>query len=201
MLRSESMRIAEIQAQRFLTLVGAHEPPVPERVIAELPRIEVSRLHPFPISGASHWSHGRWMVALRASEPVTRQRFSLAHEFKHILDHRFAEVMYSAIPKDQRHRAVEQICDYFAGCLLMPRPWLKRAWGGGLQRLPALADRFGVSEVAMTVRLNQIGLIEPTARCDNGTQDWFVRTISPKVDRPFYTRSLHPVFGIEGVAA
>ena len=26
---------------------------------------------------------------------------------------------------------VEQICDYFAGCLLMPRPWVKRLYCSG----------------------------------------------------------------------
>ena len=77
---------------------------------------------------------------LDAAEPRVRQRFSLAHELKHIVDHRFADLIYSSLPADDRERLVEQICDYFAGCLLMPRPWLKSTYAQGLQQLPALAS-------------------------------------------------------------
>ena len=38
----EHLRIAELQASRFLQLVGVTEAPVPERVIVELPRLQVS---------------------------------------------------------------------------------------------------------------------------------------------------------------
>ena len=47
----------------------------------------------------------------------------------------------------------------------MPRIWVKRAWTSGVQQLPALARRFGVSQSAMQVRLLQIGLLDPPARC------------------------------------
>ena len=40
---TESLRIAELQAARFLNFVGVHEPAVPERVITELPKIQVTR--------------------------------------------------------------------------------------------------------------------------------------------------------------
>src|ERR1017187_3935957 len=84
--REEAMRIAELQAHRFLSLVSVTEAPVPERVIAELPRVQVERVSPFPVSGATHWASQRWLVVLNAAEPLVRQRFSLAHELKHILD-------------------------------------------------------------------------------------------------------------------
>ena len=180
--RSEAMRLAELQAQRLLALSGISQPPVPELIITELPRRRVRREHSFPVSGASAWSQQTWVIVLRSSEPTTRQRFSLAHEFKHILDHRFAEIIYGAIPDDQRQAAVEGICDYFAGCLLVPRPWLKRAWGNGLQTLPQLARHFGVSQAAMEVRLTQVGLIEPIERCDNSIDNWMTRRLIAKLD-------------------
>lgn len=37
------------------------------------------------------------------------------------------------VPAAERAAWVEQVCDYFAGCLLMPRPALKRAWTRGDQ--------------------------------------------------------------------
>ena len=152
--RTEALRIAELQATRFLELVGVTSGPVPEKVIAELPRVQVERMSPFPVSGATHWSNGRWLVILNRAEPITRQRFSLAHELKHILDHRFVADLYQGVNAADRQAWIEQVCDYFAGCLLMPRPWIKRAYTQGIQRLPDLAAAFGVSQIAIQVRLN-----------------------------------------------
>lgn len=192
--RSEAMRIAELQAQRFLKLTGITEPSVPERVIAELPRVQVERISPLPVSGATHWASQRWLIILNGAEPLVRQRFSLAHELKHILDHRFVDVLYSGMPADQRHVMIEQVCDYFAGCLLMPRPWLKWAWGNGIQTLPEIALHFGVSEAAANVRLNQIGLIAPTPRCGNRPNEWGWPELQSKLDRFTYSRSLAKAF-------
>lgn len=186
---SEALRIAELQTQRFLALVGVTQPPVPERIIAELPKIEITRLSPFPTSGASHWAAGRWLVAINGAEPLTRQRFSVAHEFKHIIDHRFVKLIYSALPESERHERIEQTCDYFAGCLLMPRPWVKRIYGSGVQDIPQLAQVFGVSQAAMTVRLNQIGLTDPVPRCLPIASDWTRRALEQIKDRPLYQRT------------
>ena len=170
--RTEAYRIAEMQATRFLRMVGADTPPVREEVISELPRIHVQRFSPLPVSGATQWSHGRWMILLNGAEPVVRQRFSLAHEFKHILDHRFIDILYQRIPDAERHEFIEGVCDYFAGCLLVPRAWLKRAWGDGIQQPAALAARFGVSQQAIQVRLSQVGLGERPARCSRIAPNW-----------------------------
>jgi Zn-dependent peptidase ImmA (M78 family) len=186
---SEALRLAELQAQRFLQHVGVSEAPVPERVIAELPKVKVNRMAPFPTSGATHWVQGQWLVVLNGSEAVTRQRFSLAHELKHILDHRFVRLIYSGFSEDERHAMVEQICDYFAGCLLMPRPWVKRAYCGGLQSLPALAKAFHVSQAAMTVRLNQIGLTPPQPRCLPAGSDWTYRMLKEFTTEATYERA------------
>jgi Zn-dependent peptidase ImmA (M78 family) len=188
--RAEAMRIAELQALRFLDLTRITEPSMPERVISELPRIQVERISPLPVSGATHWASQRWLVVLNGSEPLTRQRFSLCHELKHILDHRFVDVMYAAIPEEKRQAAIEQICDYFAGCLLMPRPWLKRAWGNGVQSTDQLAEMFGVSQAAVLVRLNQIGLIDSPKRCISPSDDWAYGQLKAQIDRFTYSRTL-----------
>lgn len=90
----QAMRIAELQAARFLERMEVKQAPVSEKLISELPRLEVERLRGLPASGASQWASQRWLVLLNASEPRERQRFSLAHEFKHIIDHRFADLIY-----------------------------------------------------------------------------------------------------------
>jgi len=185
---SEALRLCELQAQRFLAMSGITAPAVPERVIADLPRLRVARMSPFPTSGATHWSQGRWLVVVNASEPITRQRFSLAHELKHIIDHRFAKLNYSDFPDLERAEMVERICDYFAGCLLMPRPWVKRAYFSRTQHLPDLARIFGVSQAAITVRLNQIGLTDPTPRCVGTRRDWTLQALQEMDSRPTYQR-------------
>ena len=186
---SEALRLSELQAQRFLRMVGVTEPAVPERVISELPRVRVSRMSPFPTSGATHWAQGQWLVVLNGAEPAGRQRFSLAHEFKHIVDHRFASLNYSAFPEAERNAMIEQICEYFAGCLLMPRPWVKRIYCSGTQHLSELARTFGVSQAAMAVRLSQIGLTPPAPRCLPVDKDWTLRALSEIVGRPLYERA------------
>lgn len=164
--QGEALGLAERQALALLRLLDVTDPAVPEAAIAELPRLEVHRSPALPVSGLAHWSRGRWLIVLKASEAPTRQRFSLAHELKHIIDHRFVETLYAGIPAARRGEFIERVCDYFAGCLLMPRPWVKRAWASGTQDLPNLAARFGVSTAAMAVRLSQLGLIDGAARCD-----------------------------------
>ncbi len=162
---SEAMRVAELQATRLLKLAGVAQPPLPEGVIGALPRIRVERSSPIPVSGSAQWAKGVWHVVLNGAEPLVRQRFSLAHEFKHVLDAPFASFLYPEVLGMDSHDRGERVADYFAGCLLMPKLWINRTWTSGEQRLPGLARRFGVSQAAMQVRLLQIGLIDPPARC------------------------------------
>jgi predicted transcriptional regulator len=157
--RQEALQIAERQATLLLDLLGITDPPVNLQPILDLPRINVRFIRPFPVSGATHWTQGQWSIVLNAAEPSTRQRFSLVHEFKHILDHRFIHIIYSGEKdKRERHRWTEQVCDYFAGCVLIPRPALKRAWTSGIQDLDQLALHFDVSQAAIRTRLGQTGL-------------------------------------------
>lgn len=163
--REEALRIAELQANRLLEIADLRQGPVPETLIADLPRLEVLRQSPWPTSGAAQWVAGRWAIVLNGDEPATRQRFSLAHEFKHVLDHPFIDVLYAGVNETGRDRWIEQVCDYFAACLLMPRSWIKRAYTSGLQDPLSLAAAFDVSPAAMRVRLAQIGLSGPQIRC------------------------------------
>jgi Zn-dependent peptidase ImmA (M78 family) len=162
----EALRIAELQANRLLAIAGVSEPPVAERVISGLPRIEVARLSPIPVSGSAHWAKGRWVIVLNGAEPLVRQRYSLAHELKHVLDQPLASVLYPASRGQTSEERAEQVADWFAASLLMPRAWVKRAWAReGIQDLRTLAHRFGVSQQAMRVRLLCLGLTEPATRC------------------------------------
>ncbi len=163
---AEAMRVAELQATRMRRLLDITEPAFPESAISELPRVQVERMTPSPVSGAAQWSRGRWLIIVNGAEPNVRQRYSLAHELKHVLDNPFAKFIYP--PKDgvTAYDRAERICDYFAACLLMPRAQVKHHFcEEGVQDILRLARRFDVSQMAMQVRLNQIGLRDQTRRC------------------------------------
>lgn len=162
---AEAQRIAELQAHRLLKLTLSTTAPISERIIAELPRIDVKRVGSLIGSGATAWSRGLWHVRINGAEPITRQRFTLAHELKHILDAAHEDAIYRHLPKGPaRDRFVEAICDHFAACLLMPKAWVKSLWGQGVQDLRGLAWRFEVSQQAMLIRLQVLGLVKPLPR-------------------------------------
>jgi Zn-dependent peptidase ImmA (M78 family) len=162
---AEALRTADLQATKLLELNGLSEPPFPVTIITELPRMQVERVIPVPAAGATQWSRGRWLILINGADVPGRQRFSLAHEFKHVLDSPFKKLLYPPLGSMTSNDRIEQVCEYFAACLLMPRIWVKRAWCDGTQDPRALARQFDVSKQAMRIRLLQIGLIEPEARC------------------------------------
>jgi Zn-dependent peptidase ImmA (M78 family) len=147
-----------------LELHGIETGPVPVEFIADLPKIEIE-LVGAPVSGASFWNGNSWIIQLNKHEIYSRQRFTLAHEYKHIIDHNRADTLYVGSREATPAEQAEQAADYFAGCLLVPKKLLKRAYYGGMQRTADLADYFQVSEAAMTVRLRQTGIVEPAPRC------------------------------------
>lgn len=168
---SEALRIAELQASRFRELQEIDEPYLPVTAITDLPRISVSSEHGLPVSGLTHWMNGRWLIALNASEPRVRQRFSLAHELFHVISHTNRQWMHPSDDDQASSVAAEQQADYFAGCLLMPKRHIKRLFGEGLS-VPQLARAFGTSTRAIEVRLAQLGLSDGRPRCARTDNTW-----------------------------
>lgn len=161
----EACRVAELQANTLLNLTESTSAPVAEAVITELPRLEVRRAGNLIGSGMTSWSRGMWRVRINGAEPESRQRFTLAHEFKHILDAACEDSIYRHLSEGPaRYRHIEAVCDHFAACLLMPKAWVKKAWGQGFQDLGELAWKFEVSQQAMLIRLQNIGLVEHLPR-------------------------------------
>lgn len=162
----ESMRVAELQANRLLAESGITEPAVPEAIVSDLPRVAVERVGRVPVSGSVRWSRGLWMIAINRHEPEVRQRFSLAHELKHVLDAPFGDVLYPEWRGMSGHDRAEQIANHFAACLLMPKAWVRRAFfDEGVSDLRRLAYRFDVSQAAMRIRLESLGMVQPQVRC------------------------------------
>ncbi|MFH5207856.1 ImmA/IrrE family metallo-endopeptidase [Antrihabitans sp. NCIMB 15449] len=162
---TEALRIAELQANKLLELHALTDGPIPGQLITELPKIRIDYTDSL-VSGASFWDtrNGVWVIQLSRADSWLRRRFTLAHEYKHIIDHGRRGSLYRATARVSAEIQAEHAADYFAGCLLVPRRLLKRAWGNGIQRPSELARLFQVSQQAIGVRLRQTGLIEDRAR-------------------------------------
>lgn len=173
--QGEALHIAELQAQRLLSISGIAKPPVPMTVVTDIPKIVVQRMAPWPVSGATHWTKGAWSIVIRGNEPLGRRRFTLAHEFKHIVDYRHIDIAYPSTRFMTHHQRAEAVCDYFAGCLIIPRTWLKNAWASGVQDTQKLAELFQASPAAIQTRLLQTGLVDQVERCDDPGDPEFFR--------------------------
>jgi Zn-dependent peptidase ImmA (M78 family) len=159
---SEALRIAELQAAKLLELTAVESEPIAGDILTTLPHMSVVA-EDLPTSGMSFWNGEAWIIWVNRREPATRQRFTALHEFKHIIDHGATAQLYSG-GRQSSDRQAEMAADYFAGCVLMPRMLLKRAWTGGAQTPAAIARRFNVSERAAEVRLVQVGLLDSRDR-------------------------------------
>ena len=135
---SEAHSIAERQAAQLLDLLNIAEPPVPQFVISSLPGIVVDWQEDWPISGTAVRTRSHWRIVLKTSEPRQRQRFSLAHEFKHVLDDPVIDRTHAHLKPHRRQERAERLCNYFAACLLMPRPWIKHDYC--IERVQAVLD-------------------------------------------------------------
>jgi Zn-dependent peptidase ImmA (M78 family) len=180
----EALNLAELQANHLLRHFQIDSAAVPEQIVSEFPRVRVIREEGLPVSGAAHWNGRYWIITLNADEPLVRQRFSLMHEFKHVLDHTTKHFLYHDRSFQTAGEQAERVADYFAACLLMPKRVVKRLWCHGNQNIVLLAENLGVSTQALRFRLDQLGLTEHPQRCDR-------RSIQPAVITPaFVGRSL-----------
>src|SRR5439155_9193448 len=121
------------------------------------------------VSGAAHWNGSYWIITISADEPIFRQRFSVMHEFKHVLDHTTKDFLYHDRPLQTADEQAERVADYFAACLLMPKRVVKRLWCQGEQNVPSLATKLQVSVPALRYRLTDLGLVERWPRCNRPT--------------------------------
>jgi hypothetical protein len=167
---SESYTLAERQASQALDLVGITEPGLTVSWLLDLPRVEV-RLAPRHrmdrLSGMTTFSHGRYLILINQNDAHARRRFTLAHEFKHLLDYTAAKLIHANLGHgdlSRQSRQVELVADHFAACLLMPKILVRRGWTSGIQDPVALAGLFNVSADAMRVRLRYLGYLTDTAR-------------------------------------
>ena len=163
----EVRRLCELQAATLRAHLGnSFDPFFDETKLASLPRIRVEVEPNLPTSGMSLWDGERWVLAINSSEAVTRQRFTLLHEFHHVIAHGVRDRLFGIHSLVGAHSdEAEGAADYFAACVLMPKMLVKRHWGRGPRTVTQMAELFGVSRKAMAYRLEDLGLLLDSRRC------------------------------------
>lgn len=82
----EAEHTAERQATRLRAELEVLSPALREIDLARLSWLTITRREDFPTSGMAIKTDYGWIIALNSADAAVRQRFSLAHEIKHILD-------------------------------------------------------------------------------------------------------------------
>lgn len=128
--RDEALALAEIQAAHLRRHISADQAAVTNQQLRSVPEVRIETVPNLGVSGATRRIGDLWIILLNADEAAVRHRFTIAHEFKHILDDEATTHLHRLGRRDSQDWLTERMCDYFAACLLMPRLWVKRAWGG-----------------------------------------------------------------------
>ena len=122
------------------------------------------------ISGMLERMGDTFLITVAANDPLTRQRFTLAHELGHYMLHR--KLIGAGLDDDRAYRSTEggkyhntfigpkqeTDANRFAANMLMPRElvqakWEARNWDKSPDTVRQMAELFGVSKPSMTIRL------------------------------------------------
>ena len=141
--------------------------PVDVDGLAKALGIQVSYAHLSPdISGQiEQKKDGSYLISINASDPKTRQRFTLAHELGHFIYHK--DRIGDGIDDDRAYRSTdvgkyhnteigtkeETQANQFAANLLMPSELISDLKKQGVEACEDLAKRLEVSQHAMSIRL------------------------------------------------
>jgi predicted transcriptional regulator len=180
---TEAYAVAELQATKLLELLDITEPPARFDRLYTLPNLEIQLEAGYKMehfSGISRFRQGKWLIILDKNDAHGRRRFTLAHEFKHVIDHSLEKLAYAQLgygDEQRRQQHIEAICQHFAASFLMPKTWVKRWWTQGFQDAYALAGLFQVSLSAMDVQLKKLGFIDPEP--DRPVHTYFRRNTMP----------------------
>ena len=142
--------------------------PVPVRSLPAMLGIKMKAAFlPTGISGMLEKSGDSFLVSINAADPDTRQRFTMAHELGHYMLHR--HLVGDGLDDDRAYRSTgvgkyhntligpkeETEANKFAANLLMPREAITRERSKFADDVSKMAQLFGVSEHAMSIRLGK----------------------------------------------
>lgn len=154
----EALALAEIQALLLLRLTGTTRPPVPvSRLVVRAGMVvESNRREGNGPVASSRLNGAVWWIFVNDPNGSTDHELSVAHEFKHIIDHKWGHWLYPPVDATSSRSRWESVAEYFASCLLMPQEWLETYIQRDGSDVANLAAIFAVAPVAMRHRLRAL---------------------------------------------
>jgi hypothetical protein len=161
----ESIQVARLQAARLRKSLGANDPEINLMWLIAQTAVPVRFVPSHELNEDSGLTTdligGKLQIFINQAEPVIRQRFSVLHELKHVLDFPQASTIHKRLGSGNPQRKgdmIEWVANEFAAHVLMPTPLVKRIWHR-TQDIELAASFFNVSREAMSTRLTRLGLI------------------------------------------
>ncbi len=147
-------------ARELFRFIDMDNPPVDiEKILQEL-NIKLRYEDFVKVDGIALKSPKLGIIVVNRNFPVTRQRFTIAHELGHIVMPHRAKYY---ICYQGRNKLVERRANRFAAELLMPEPMVRKLWEKYSTnpefRVDVVAGILKVSKPALFARLREIGLM------------------------------------------
>ncbi len=145
-------------AEQILMRYGNHTFPIDPIPIAEKIGLSVWQATlPRDVSGQILYKEKK--IFIEKSDHIYRQIFSIAHELGHFLLHNdgTSHISKRDLTTKQGTDSKEIEANHFAACLLMPKDEVQRMVNLGFA-LDSMANYFGISAIAMNVRLSNLGI-------------------------------------------
>ena len=158
-MQSQTNHIQEIALQA-LQSINCSYPPVPIEEVAKKLGFAVVEFD-FPNSISGVLKKDRMVIGVNAQHHPIRRRFTIAHELGHFLLGHDIGKEEDVVDEDfDKPIHTEKQANIFASCILMPSEWVKSEVQGKTIDLKVMAQKFSVSEQAITIRLLELNLIK-----------------------------------------
>lgn len=161
----ELLQSAQVQAHHFRALADTDRLDINLIWLVEQTVVPINFVRSYVLGGESGLTTDEpddiLRVFINENEPFVRQRFSLLHEWKHVLDFPDHERLYRDLgqgDQEKHYTLREAVANEFAAHVLMPTHLVKELWLKTPDLL-LLATLFNVSTEAIKRRLEKMGLI------------------------------------------
>jgi len=153
-------QLVEMLADKCLKMGRIPYPPVPNELISLADEQHSIEARPVPLKvyhGATWFLSDTWIIQVKANDTPATKRFTLLHEAFHIFTHCKATPVF-------RRKGIKEgffnelLAEHFANCILLPEEWVREKWAE-VKDLGRMTEIFGVSELAIQLRLKHLGLI------------------------------------------
>lgn len=168
---------AEKGAIALLDGAGITAVPVPVEALARsLEATLTFEAYDGDVSGMLYRTEDQAVIGVNSSHAPTRQRFTIAHELGHLVMHKGQEMFIDRFARvnwrNGESNREEMEANAFAAELLMPRKFVEqhvekvvaaRKHVSPQDLVDELARSFRVSPEAMSYRLSNLGIVDPSA--------------------------------------